>query len=55
MDKYFDFLESVIFFWNGVFMLFFLNLESWILNPQALIREFLLKNPAEKIVNFSVK
>ena len=55
VDAYFDFLESVMFFLNGTFIFFFLNLASWILYRQAKIREFLLKNPAEEIVNLSVK
>ena len=36
-------------------MLSFLNLKSWILNLQASIREFSLKNPMEKIIDLSVK
>ena len=40
VDIYFDFLKSVIFFWNGFSILSFLSLE-------ARVRELLLKNPVE--------
>ena len=50
-----SFLESVIFFWNCIFILFFLILKSWILNLQATTTEILWKNPVEEIADFSPK
>ena len=57
-DTHFDFLKSVFFFfffWNCVFILESILFESWILNLQATITEFSLKNPAEKIANLFVR
>ena len=42
-------------FFNDTFILFFLNLEFWIVNLQTNAREFSWKNPAKKIAVFRVK
>ena len=51
-DTYFDFLESVSFLKLHFHIFLF---ESWILNLQATIMEFLWKNPTEEIADFSIK
>ena len=55
LGTYFDFLKSVIFCLNDAFIISFLNIESWILNLQATIREFSWKNPTDEVADFSVK